>query len=249
MKFLPPIILCAVLCLFSIPIQAQVQAQETEAAQTRTLTVMLTDNEGDPIVDQQIQARFMQPMSMIGCRTDEDGICVVQIESDEEFVRGQVMVVGRGIRPFIWRGESLDLFLKTDENDLIVISTDFLPTPTSDAPTPTVEPIATANAGATAELVATVVVGRPETATPAPTLESKSSGNDSETSREGERSGAVGQTKLEDEGDSVESQRRNWKPILIIVLILITAGLIAGSIYVGFWTYVWGMALGLRGED
>lgn len=93
---------------------------------SRWLEVVLMDAENRPIPAQPMRLEILSPTVRQTCQTDAAGTCTFRFESDEEFVRGRVIVPGRGVRPVIWRGPSLTLPISVNANNVLSIPIDFV---------------------------------------------------------------------------------------------------------------------------
>lgn len=91
----------------------------------RELHLTLTDAHGQPVTDQQVRLQVYLPHFNQECVTDSKGDCIFLFSAETTLIRGRLSLVGRGIRPVIWRGERLDLHLQLQENGLIEIPIDF----------------------------------------------------------------------------------------------------------------------------
>lgn len=236
-------------CLILVSTTPKITAQEQEPTPSiRYLFLTLETQNGDPIQGQEIQARFINPLQMIPCETDENGACTIELESDEDIISGQLMIVGRGIRPVTWQGESLTLPLAVDAQGLITIPLDFLPTiakktvvvetPVNETtPTPpieTVEPTAT------------------EQPKPSPEMTQEQESRESIEREGGEETADISSNESGELNDRLPAERPPWWAFLVLLLCVGAVGLVPFLMYVGLWTSVWSIVYpspkGERGE-
>ena len=102
----------------------------------RELRLHLIDDAGVPLPAQLVRLRIYQPHLNMECVTDREGGCVFLFSAEPDLIRGQLTIVGHGIRPVIWRGNSLHLPLELQADGLLDLPIDYALQSTTAAATP-----------------------------------------------------------------------------------------------------------------
>ena len=119
----------------------------------REVSVAVSDHRGQAVIGQVVRLEVIHPRHHDECTTDRGGRCTFTFSAPEQLYNGRLLLVGRGHRSLVWRGD-LHLELQLDDQGQLLTHTDFIPTET-----PFLELTATATAVApepTASLTATV---------------------------------------------------------------------------------------------
>lgn len=99
--------------------------QLTPTPMPRQVTVTVLAADGQPVVGQVIQLVIQRPLVRQECLTDEAGLCLFTFTASGDLLNGYLLLVSRGQRSIIWKGEHLEVVIHLTANGELDIPTDF----------------------------------------------------------------------------------------------------------------------------